>query len=380
MTYTPRSEEITGADLTGSDGEINRTYELDNSNAIESMMRVMVAEAHWQQGINYTFDTSTNTITFLSAVFDDMPVLLYYLTLDSTSGYTSTLEIVRISGIGTEIFGESLGTGDGSEADYDLANGNVINGSYSIQYGDSGSNTLSTLDEPEDYVLDKDKGILVLTAAGITKVNGKAIYANYLCVSKISDTILNTYVAAASKETENITGNYWGAVSTQTDYFDGYTLGYPNTNRPFGNDVEDTAFPEFELKYKGVTGITGIYFLDFDGTVNTTLTSSEYQYTEDGRVIVNKSIPNGKRNVKITYTHGYTAVPSDVSQLASLIGAKMTFVFISGGSYDDVTGYTIGRKQFQIGEAWVNIREVISQVEKRIEQLLDGIGPNYDCA
>jgi hypothetical protein len=33
-TYTPRYEEITGADLSGSSGDNNRTYNLANSDAI----------------------------------------------------------------------------------------------------------------------------------------------------------------------------------------------------------------------------------------------------------------------------------------------------------------------------------------------------------
>lgn len=383
--YTPYNETITGASLTGSTGTADRTYTLTNDDAVAGMFSVMVAGARWQQGTHFTINTTTNTVTFLQPVWDDQAITLDYLTEDTTStatgsDYTSTLEISRAGGIGREIFGENLGTGDGSEDSYDLANGNVIASSYTLKYGASGDNSLSTLIETSDYSIDKDMGTIVLTSSGKTKCNGKIIYANYMYNPKLSDTIIDSFVSKASKEVEELTGNYWGSATSETEYFDGYDFGYPQTDRPFGNDLDDYDYPEFELRYRGITGVTPINFLDFEGNTDQTLASDEYQYTSEGRIIINKTIPNGKRNIEITYTHGYSSLPVLVQELASYIGAKMVLVYLSGGSYDDVTNYTVGRKTFMIGEQYVNIREVIAQVNARIDTILDSLGFRYACA
>ena len=49
--------------------------------------------------------------------------------------YTTTLSIVRTSGIGVEVFDEVVGTGDNSETSFDLDNGNIISGCSSLPVG-----------------------------------------------------------------------------------------------------------------------------------------------------------------------------------------------------------------------------------------------------
>jgi hypothetical protein len=84
-------------------------------------------------------------------------------------------------------------------------------------------------------------------------------------------------------------------------------------------------------------------------------------------------------NVRIDYQHGYSTVPDEIQELVALLTGIRAFVNISGGSYDDATGYTLGRKQIQIGEAWVNIREVIDQAKKRVNEILDSFGRKLEC-
>jgi hypothetical protein len=60
------------------------------------------------------------------------------------------------------------------------------------------------------------------------------------------------------------------------------------------------------------------------------------------------------------------------------VASIKAFVRLSGGSYDDATSYTLGSKSVTIGEVYVNIREVISQFEKRIEDILNKIGRRAD--
>jgi len=380
-TYNPFHEQKLGSDLSGSG--TGRTYVLANDNAILANMQIMVAESLLQPVVNFTFDTATNTITFVGMVWDDQVVTFDYWT-ESTSTisgdtYCTTLQIARFGGMGTEVMLEDLGTGDGAEDSYDTTNGNILADSYVLRYGSDGSNSLNNLSEGTDYTIYKDDGRILLTSAGVTKVDGKKIYLSYTFCTDLSDTVLASYIIPSSREVEKLTQNYYGTEKTSIEYFDGYTSGYPQTDRPFGNQLDSK--PEFELEVQSVQSITSVEFLDNTGAVSDTVDSDYITLDEDGRVILQTStVPNGKRNVKITYTHGYTEVPAQVQELAALIGAVMSLVSLSAGSYDTVTSYNLGSFSAGIGEAYVNIREVLSQINKRIDKILTNLGGNYTCA
>jgi len=87
--------------------------------------------------------------------------------------YTTTLDVVRKTGLGVEIQGEHLGKGDGTKDSYDLAKGHVIDSSYTIEYGDPNSNSLTPLTVTTDFTIDLDKGAIVLTSAGKSATSGK---------------------------------------------------------------------------------------------------------------------------------------------------------------------------------------------------------------
>jgi len=326
-----------------------------------------------------TIDTypSTNTET-VQVMIDQNP------TPAPGTYYATTLQITRYAGIGVEVQVESLGTGDGTENSYNAENGNIVGSSYSIFYGDVGSNELGELVETTHYSIDKDSGAILLTTTGVNLVNGKSIYISYTYSPKQSDTVLETYLAPSQVEAEKLTANYWGPIKTSIQYFDGYSSGYVHTDAPFGTDITDQ--PEFELKYSGIKTVEAVEFLDNTGDVQNDVEAEyirlmiddEYQ---DGRVIVTAgSIPNGKNNVRITYTHGYDSTPDLVQEMIALLGGVRALVNISGGSYKDVSTYSLGRKSFSIGQVYVNIESSIKQMKLRVKEITEELGEKFGCA
>lgn len=106
-------------------------------------------------------------------------------------------------------------------------------------------------------------------------------------------------------------------------------------------------------------------------TISRNISLAKIDFTDYGRVtFIRDRFPNGVRNIRVDYTYGSSSVPTDIQELAAILTTLRVFVSISGGSFDDVTGYTMGSKQVSIGEAWVNIREVLTQMEKRKEAIL----------
>lgn len=385
MAYETKYESgLTGADFSGSEPDENRTYTLSNNNAIYETIRLFIDGHQLQPAKSFTF--ADNIITVTAPLWDNQVVFIAYSVLDSPSGstYANTLQIVRFAGIGVEVALEELGTGDAAEDSFDLDNGNVIAGSYSLFYGASGSNDFTTLSEGTHYAINKDKGTVLLTSAGVTALSTNKLYISYTYSPKQSNTVLETYLAPAEKEVIKLTGNYWGSDKTSIEYFDGYDSGYPQTDRPFGEQIEE--YPEFELKYKSVQSITSVKFLARSGDTDTTLTSTQYRLItddiddQDGRLLINTTIPNGKANVKVTYVHGYDEVPVLVQELTALIAGTMALVNISGGSYKDISTYQIGRKSFSIGQIYINIANSIEQMQKRIDKIVEDLGFRYGIA
>ena len=95
--------------------------------------------------------------------------------------YTTTLSAIRTMGIGVEVQNETLGTGDNLEDSFDLANGNVVASSYTVEYGASGSNDLTELTETTHYTIDKDAGSLLLTSAGVTALSTNVFIIHSPC-------------------------------------------------------------------------------------------------------------------------------------------------------------------------------------------------------
>jgi hypothetical protein len=114
------------------------------------------------------------------ATFSDTSEIVQTVGGDSTVYYTTNLKIAQLSGIGFEIVNENLGTGDGSTDSFDLDNGNVIEDSYTIKYSDlSSDNGFTELLDGTDYIISLNGGTVLLTATGLTKTNGKVIFADY---------------------------------------------------------------------------------------------------------------------------------------------------------------------------------------------------------
>lgn len=388
--YTPRHEDITGSSLTGSSGDLNRTYTLANDNSVLAQMQVILSENVLQNSVNFTFDASTGVITFLGPVLDVQPISIDYLTTGETvtvsTYYCTTLQIARAAGIGEEVFLENLGTGDNSATSYNIANDNIITDSYTLKYGASGSNSFTDLTETTHYTILKDPGRIELTSAGVTALGTNVLYIDYVHSPAHSDTYLTSYLPQIVREVDKITGDYWGTPKSTIEYLDGYSSGYPQTDKPYGTQIEDYA--EFILKYSGLNSITSILFLDRQGETDQTLETTDYRIIteennnydmQESRLLINRTIPNGKANIKVTYNHGYVSVPELIQELASYVGGVMALVNISGGSYDDISTYSFPEGSVSIGQVYVNIRESITQLKKRVDEIKELFGNNFSC-
>jgi hypothetical protein len=531
MSDTTRSVIIAGSDLSGSDGAINRTYTLTpgtSKTILSGSIEIYANRSYLYQGSSRDFTVSGNTITFLVNMDDSDTISIRWVErgTDATSGtyYTDSESVVALTGVGVNVVDENVGTGDSSETDFDLDNDNIIDGTYTLYYGASGSNSMTDLVEGTDYSLDKDSGRILLTSTGVTTLGTNVLYAKYVYSPKITNSELVNLLEATDEEIDRMTGRTWGTPETKTEFFDGRErFTYPTTDEPYARDWDEPDFVQLkgnvtEINYvyfltKGATfskvysddggsytdntsetnsldgtafnvfaatpadddaiyfstpyrfygmtfrlgtagvdsGSTSITWQYYNGSAWSTFTptahttgadkftasgkiswepsdmddwsktsvnsSSDYYYIRavattadystaptmvfaglDNESVVQKEIapqyydlsdygrltfvqdrvPNGNRIVKVIYKHGETSTNPLIKELASLLTGIKIYAKITGGSYDDLTSYTIGRKTASVGEVYVNVAEVVKQYRARVKEIMAQLGQRVD--
>ena len=70
----------------------------------------------------------------------------------------------------------------------------------------------------------------------------------------------------------------------------------------------------------------------------------------------------GQRNVKITYKTGYETIPRIAKKAVSERAAIMTLIHQLGGTYDDITSYSIGDTTISKGEPSANIQKTMQNL------------------
>lgn len=117
-------------------------------------------------------------------------------------------------------------------------------------------------------------------------------------------------------------------------------------------------------------------YVDNDDFIYERLSGSEYRVTDDGRVIFQRNaLPLGKRNIRVDYRHGYTGDPPDQArEMIAMTAGLMMFAKVVGASFDDPTNISVGDQSVQIGEVYVNVREIVSQFRDRFQELANTVG------
>lgn len=289
--------------------------------------------------------------------------------------YATPLDVVYASGIQAEdIVEEDIGTGDNTETEFSLDHKRVVEGSDKI-YLDG---TLKTRDT--DYTINEAWGKITFASAPGTDVAIKGDY-KYL-PEGYTNTDLTDLITKAQDEVERWTRKKYTDSTSTTEYFPGRAKKISAT----GNITEGQYHDETEeesrlivLSNYPVQEITSLQFLDDDGSVSKTLTeNTDFHVWEDSGEIwlFNEKIPVGKnkKKVKIVYTYGYASVPIIVKELTAVLAAMRWLANMMGGSYDDVTSYSIPMITAAKGEPYMNMKACFDKLEKQKDRLLKAIG------
>jgi len=292
--------------------------------------------------------------------------------------YSTILDVARISGISNQVLDENVGTGGASETEFTLNNPNVVDDSEVI-YLDGIAKTRDT-----DYTINNNTGVITFITAPTTGVVITAKYKYFPDTVDLDNDDITDFIAQADAEIENWTGKKFTNANLATEYFEGRKQKIQATD-----SVEEGQYysESFEDKYVvilsnyPVLSITSVEFLNDDLTASDTLTENEdYHWYDYGKItLITTSKPEGpgKKKIKVTYTYGYASVPTIVKRLSAVMASIIAFVNLTGGSYDEITSYTLGPKSVSVGEPYMNMRAAIERLEAMKAQLLNEIGREF---
>jgi hypothetical protein len=292
--------------------------------------------------------------------------------------YCEILDVIRISGISNQIINESVGTGDGSIKDFSLDNDNVIDDSETIYL----NGTEKTRDT--HYTINNDNGTISFMSPPGQSVLVTAKYKYFPDTVDLTNNDITDFIAQADAEIDNWTGKKFTDSNSATEYFSGRAEKIQATDSvPEGQYFSETEEDKYVLMLTNypVQTITSLTFLKDDGTTDDTLVeNTDFQFWDYGKIqLITSSIPTGrgKKKVKVVYTHGYSTVPVIVKRLSAIMATIMAFVNITGGSFEDITSYTLGPKSVNVGDHSIKITKTIETLEKMKAQLLNEIGREF---
>lgn len=293
--------------------------------------------------------------------------------------YSTVLDVARISGISNQIINESVGTGDGSTKAFSLDNKNVVENSETV-YVKGIAKTRDT-----DYAINFNNGTISIHSPPALNDTITADYKYFPDTVDLTNDDIDAFIEQADTEIENWTGKKFSNANTVTEWFPGRSEKIAATD-----SVEEGQYfsESFEDKYVimlsnyPVQSVTSLEFMDDDGTTvdETLVENTDYHVWDYGKIVlITSSIPKGKgkRKVKIVYTYGYTSVPTVVAKLSAVMAAILAFVNLTGGSFDEITSYTLGPKSVGVGEPYMNMRAAMVKLEELKKNLMNQIGREF---
>ncbi len=136
---------------------------------------------------------------------------------------------------------------------------------------------------------------------------------------------------------------------------------------------------QLKLPYKPVSDVVVQFRTSIDDTTYTTL-NEFYDYEVDankGRIHLYRYPLIAMRtinDIKVNGNYGQLTIPIEIRQLIEILTSIKIFVHVTGGTYNDVTSYTLGEFTESLGEPYVNLREGIKILENDKRRLMQQTG------
>jgi hypothetical protein len=237
--------------------------------------------------------------------------------------YTTVKKVYEHLNLYTSETNEAVGTGNGSQKIFNLANRKVVESTNYIYL-----NGVLKAEGP-DYTIDLTEGIVTfLVAPG----GGVVVTANYWW-SDIASSVVTNFINRAEDEINRRIGRSFYPPATITEYYDGTALIDTNqfvyqpktfTDEFYQYKDHQESIYQYKTMFISKYPITAVGYLaiiNTDGTETEITAGNYFNMGDEGRVLIKlaagQQFRKGQQNVKITYTYGYSSVPAVVEDLAT---------------------------------------------------------------
>jgi hypothetical protein len=222
--------------------------------------------------------------------------------------------------------------------------------------------------------------------------NAQSVYNKTgLTATEIDLAVNLDIIEDAELEVEYLTGRKFTNGATKTEFFNGENkdiIGFSGNQCRTINTTEYPIQSVTEFKTLNADGSTSTTFANLTsvqiaaGTFNTAdywLEVSEDFLTHtlipSGKVtLVSDIFPTGTNNIKISYTYGYSSVPTAIRDLASCLAGIRAWINFLGGNYNRLDSYSIPQQSVNKGDFYQRGEKMIEQLTNESERILDRIG------
>lgn len=191
--------------------------------------------------------------------------------------------------------------------------------------------------------------------------------------SVISEGDVADAIRDSMAEVEELHGKSYNNTQSKTEWFD--------TLNDDVESIESNPIDTLFLAFRPVQSITSVAEYDTSNNLVKTWTSDEYWIDLDMGILslIDNTFVNQRHRVKVVYTYGYITPPRKITKLVSIISAMSILIQQMGGTYDDVTSYSLPTGvSIGVGEPYMNMRTAIGELEKELKRTIDTIGLQKD--
>lgn len=214
------------------------------------------------------------------------------------------------------------------------------------------------------FTIEEDEDSHYTTAADVYRTAG-------LTSNVISEDDVREHIIDNDAQIDEMYGRSFKNATSKTEWFD--TFKYFETTT-----IRNTRKNKLFLKLRPVQSITSIATYDTTGALVKTLVEDIdfYLDAEIGLIqLIDSSFTNQRKRVKIIYTYGYETVPRNIKKLSSTMSAIGCLIQQIGGTYDDVTSYSLPTGvSVGVGEPYMNMTRAIAELQKLAKKQIEVIG------
>ena len=187
--------------------------------------------------------------------------------------------------------------------------------------------------------------------------------------------MLGTDAGSLAVVIEYYDGTTWSTLSTATDGTSAlvatgtidFTAPLDWAKTTVSTDTSSRYYIRIRLSAGSYTAVPKVAQIHIDDQISTEINQRSVKFEDWGEVtFISNNVIGGTRNIKARYTIGKSSVPKLIRQTTAAIAGMAAIVGLMGGTFDDVTAYTIPEMSVSKGEPFTNMRATLVELNKAV--------------